>query len=248
MAFFNHVLNGPDRKSAASVESWPPVRLHITEKHYAGSWRSENEFPIARTKTTRFFLGRDNQLSDASVVGTDSVTYDALKGSATWQKTFSSPTEITGTCRLHLTFSISAGSDADLFVTIQKLDREENMVYFPYHSFINDGYVAWGWLKASRRKLADHAYGDEVAHTFLAQDVELLRPDEKVELDIGIQPSATLFRKGESIRVVVQGRDFNEYSSDCQVPRAGTGCNQGRHTIFLEGSYIELPVVPYKYA
>lgn len=248
MAFFNYILNGPDRKSAASVESWPPVRLHITEKHYAGSWRSENEFPISRTKRTKFFLSRDNQLSDTSITGTDSITYDAQKGSASWQKTFSSATEVTGTSRLHLTLSISEGSDADLFVTLQKLDRDGNMVYFPYHSFINDGYVAWGWLKASKRKLADHAYGDEVAHTFLAQDAEPLRPNEKVELDIGIQPSATLFRKGESIRVVIQGRDFNDYSPECQIPRASTGCNRGTHNIFLEGSYVELPVVPYKYA
>lgn len=230
------------------MEFWPPVRLHVTDKHYSGSWRSENEFPIARTQRTKLFLSPDNQLTDKSVAGNDSVTYDAKTGSVAWQKSFSSPTEITGTARLHLNLSISEGSDADLFVTLQKLDRDGNMVHFPYHSFINDGYVAWGWLKASKRKLAETAYSDEVAHTHLEKDVQPLQPGEKVQLDISIQPSATLFRTGETLRVVVQGRDFNEYGPHCQIPRAGTGCNQGKHTIHLQDSYVDVPVVPNKYA
>ncbi|KAJ6010682.1 hypothetical protein N7451_002094 [Penicillium sp. IBT 35674x] len=183
------VLDGPDRKAAASVEFWPPVRLQVTDKHYAGSWRSENELPIARIQRTKFFLSPSNQLTDK------------LRCLA---ENFSSPTETTGTARLHLPLSISEGSDADLFVTLQKLDRDGNMVHFPYHSFINDGYVAWGWLKASKRKLAEIAYGDEVAHTFLEKNIQPLQPGEKVQLDISIQPSATLFRIGESLRVVVQ--------------------------------------------
>ena len=229
------------------MDFWAPVRLHVTEKHYAGSWRSENEFPIARTQRTKFYLGQEDQLLPDSVSGSDSVVYDAKTGSVAWQKVFTSPTEITGTSRLHLTLSISSGSDADLFVTLQKLDRDGNAVLFPYHSFINDGYVAWGWLEASKRKLAEHPFGDEVAHTFLEKDAQPLTPGEKVQLDIGIQPTATLFRKGEAIRLVVQGRDFNEYGPYSQISRAGTGCNEGQHKIFLDGSYVELPIIPYKF-
>lgn len=73
-------------------------------------------------------------------------------------------------------------------------------------------------------------------------------PNEKVELDISIQPSATLFRTGETLVVVVQGHDFNEYGPHCQIPRAGTGLNHGQHTIFPNDSYLELPATPYKFA
>lgn len=248
-AFFNKVLHGPDAKLAQSVDFWPPVRLHVTDKHHAGSWRSENEFPLARAQRKKFYLGLDNKLTDTSVTETDqTVTYDAKTGSVAWQTTFTKPTEITGTSRLHLSFSISSGSDADIFVTLQKFDCDGNLVVFPYHTFINDGHVAWGWLEVSKRKLSTQSYGDEVFHTFLEEDAQPLRPGEKVELDIGIQPTATLFRRGEILRVVVQGRDFNVYSADCKVPRAGTGCNQGEHTIHLESSYLEVPIIPYKFS
>ncbi|KAJ5897391.1 hypothetical protein N7504_007679 [Penicillium tannophilum] len=248
LAFFNKVLNGPDQKSAGAVDYWPPVRLHVTDKHYSGSWRSENEFPIARTQRTKFFLGSDENLLKDSLVGSDSATYDSKTGSVAWQHTFDKPTEITGSSLLHLSLSISEGSDADLFVTLQKINRDGEIVKFPYHSFVNDGHVAWGWLRASKRKRANNPYGDEVMHTFLEKDLQPLEPGEKVEVDINLQQTGTLFRKGETIRVVVQGRDFNEYSPNCQVPRAGTGCNVGQHTIFMEGSFVELPIVPFKYA
>lgn len=66
-------------------------------------------------------------------------------------------------------------------------------------------------------------------------------------LDVSIQPPDTLFRIGETIRVVVQGHDFNEYGEGCHVARAGTGCNDGEHSIFLDDSFVELPMIPSKY-
>jgi predicted acyl esterase len=69
--------------------------------------------------------------------------------------------------------------------------------------------------------------------------------NEPVELDINIQPSATLFRKGETLRVAIQGHDFGEYAPDAQVPRAGSGCNtEGSHIIELHQSYLEVPIIP----
>ncbi|TXB97209.1 hypothetical protein FocTR4_00011893 [Fusarium oxysporum f. sp. cubense] len=165
------------------------------------------------------------------------------------EKTFSAPTEITGTSRLHLKLSTAAG-DADVFVTLQKLDQDRNLVLFPYHTFTNDGHVAWGWLRASKRKLASKecTVGDEVDHTYLEEDAEMLQDGVPVEMDVGIQPSATLFRAGETLRVVVQGHDFGEYGPTCQVPRAGSGINNDEsHCIFLHDSYLEVPVIPSRW-
>jgi hypothetical protein len=160
--------------------------------------------------------------------------------------TFTKPTEITGTSKLHLRFTLgNTADDADIFVTLQKLNRDGETVPFPWHTFINDGHMAYGWLQASKRKLASHSYGDEVVHTFLESDVQYLKPEVPVDPDIDIQPSATLFRKGETLRVAVQGKDFGEYGPKAQVPRAGTGCNKaGMHSIILNGSYLEVPVIP----
>ena len=247
VAFFNKVLHGPDAIAAKAVDCWPQVRLHVTDKHYAGSWRSEDAYPLSRTVRTKYFLGENSELTDRPLLAdkiNERVQYDAKSGSASWKVTFAQPTEITGSSMLHLRFSISEGSDADIFVTLQKLNREGNIVAFPFHTFINDGHVAYGWLRASKRTLDVHSYGDEVTYTFLEKDVKLLVLDESVSVDINIQPSATLFRKGETLQVVVQGRDFGTYGPMCQVPRAGTGCNEGVHTINFAESYLEVPIIP----
>ncbi|KAH7215507.1 Alpha/Beta hydrolase protein [Fusarium oxysporum] len=254
LSFFSRFLDGPDRHRADMVKYWPRVRLNVTEKHNAGTWRSENEYPIARTIRTKFHLGSNKKLSSASLPTSSdpnsiSVSYIANSGSVFWEKTFSAPTEITGTSRLHLKLSTAAG-DADVFVTLQKLDRDGNLVLFPYHTFINDGHVAWGWLRASNRKLASKecTVGDEVDHTYLEEDAEMLQDGVPVEMDVGIQPSATLFRAGETLRVVVQGHDFGEYGPTCQVPRAGSGINNDEsHCIFLHDSYLEVPVIPSRW-
>jgi predicted acyl esterase len=250
LAFFNAYLNGPDGHLAASVQFWPRVRLNVTEKHNAGTWRSENEYPIARTVRAKYYLGAGGQLASAPFHTSDatpvSVSYVANRGSVFWQTKFSEPTEITGTSRLHLKLATTS-TDADIFVTLQKLDRDGNIVYFPYHTFINDGHVAWGWLRGSKRKQApkQSTLGDEVDHTYLEADAEFLQPGVPVQMDIGIQPSSTLFRKGESLRLVVQGRDFGEYSPACDIPRAGSGINGAdTHLVFLDESYLEVPLVP----
>ncbi|OJJ78148.1 hypothetical protein ASPBRDRAFT_167648 [Aspergillus brasiliensis CBS 101740] len=250
LAFFSFYLDGPDRRAANSVQYWPWIRLNVAEKHNAGTWRSENEYPIARTIRTKYYLGTGQTLSTApaftSSTDLDSVSYVANTGSVSWETKFAAPTEITGTSRLHLKLATTA-RDADIFVTLQKLDRDGNMVYFPYHTFINDGHVAWGWLRASKRKLApkECTIGDEVDHTFLEEDAEFLQAGVPIEMDISVQPSATLFRKGETLRLVVQGRDFGDYGTTSDIPRAGSGINASElHRIFLNESYLEVPVIP----
>ena len=246
-AFFNHALCGANTHAAESTKYWPKVRLHVTEKHYAGSWRSEDSWPLSGTVRTRFDMGEDGILSarlPSSIIKSGSIQYDAHTGSASWTMRFYEPTEITGSAHLHLNFSISIGSDADIFVTLQKLDRDGNIVHFPYHTFINDGHVAYGWARASNCKLKQSQIGDEVAHTFRKEDSKPLTPNEVVEVDVNIQPSATLFRKNESLMLVVQGRDFGEYDPMGQIARAGMGVNRpGTHTIHLSGSWLEVPVI-----
>ena len=84
-----------------------------------------------------------------------------------------------------------------------------------------------------------------MAHTFRKEDSKPLTPHEAVEVDVNIQPSATLFRKGESLVLVVQGKDFGEYGPMSQIARAGTGVNQpGAHTIHLSDSWLEVPIIP----
>jgi predicted acyl esterase len=247
-AFFNKVLHGPSAQDAASTDFWPRVRLHVTEKFYAGSWRNESTYPLARTVRTRYNLTADGGLESTNSAQEPHVAqFHAHNGSLTYTIKFPKPTEVTGSSRLHLLFAVDGeATDADIFVTLQKRDIEGNIVYFPYHTFVNEGHVAWGWLRASRRTLSERAFGDEIAHTHLAKDAQLLVPNKAVHLDINIQPTATHFRTGESLVLVIQGRDFGEFGPQCQVPRAGTGINEAvTHSVLLEGSFLELPIIPH---
>jgi len=173
--------------------------------------------------------------------------YHAQSGSLTYTIKFTKPTEVTGSSKLHLIFAVAGeATDADIFVTLQKQDAEGKTVLFPYHTFINEGHVAWGWLRASRRALDERPFGDEIAHTHRAKDAQPLVANNAVELDINIQPTATHFRKGESLVLVIQGRDFGEFGPQSHVPRAGTGLNGATtHSIHLEGSYLELPIISH---
>ena len=50
--FFNRFLKGIDNH----VKDWPRVTIEVREKYYVGETRTENEWPIARTEYTRYFL------------------------------------------------------------------------------------------------------------------------------------------------------------------------------------------------
>lgn len=50
--FFNRFLKGIDNH----VKDWPKVTIEIREKYYVGEARTENEWPIARTQYTKYFL------------------------------------------------------------------------------------------------------------------------------------------------------------------------------------------------
>jgi predicted acyl esterase len=248
-AFFNKVLEGPSKREAASVDFWPRVRLHVTEKFYAGSWRDESTYPLARTVRKKFNFSADGSLQPTTSTQTPhTAEYNAHNGSLIYTIKFPKPTEITGSSKLHLRFAVTGqqATDADVFITLQKRDTQGKTVYFPYHTFINESHVAWGWLRASRRALSERAFGDEVSHTHQAKDAQPLSANEAVDLNINIQPTATHFRTGESLVLVIQGRDFGEFGPQCQVPRAGTGVNEDTmHRVFLEGSYLELPIIPH---
>lgn len=251
LAFLTRFLFSEPKDVSKQCWSWPPVHLQIRDKHLAGYWRSESEFPIHRTIYSKFGLSSEGELvaasSDCPLDGT--ISYDAKTGTASWIFRFDEPTEITGYARLHLCMATTEGNDIDL---LDKLDKHSKLVDFPHHTVINDEAAAFGWLRASRRKEAVHD-GIDIKHTHVKEDEQLLAPNTPVELNLVIQPTSILFRKGESLKLTVQGHDSQghapgRYSDSYLLGRFGTGRNQGQHVVFLKESYLILPTVPAKHA
>jgi len=241
--FFDHFLKG----RSDEVLDWPRVSIEVRERHYVGTMRAENEFPLARTRYTKLFLDCAERILTASATSarTD-VDYDAREGRATFDYRFTEETELTGHMKLRLWVATSEGDDMDLFVAIHKLDTTGEQVPFAFFAVYDDGPVALGWLRVSHREL-DPVRSTDHQPWLLHQGELRLKPGEFVPVDIEILVSSTLFRNGESLRVVIQGYDFYKLTPKGPMIAHGPLRNTGRHIVRSGGQYdshLLIPVVP----
>jgi predicted acyl esterase len=128
------------------------------------------------------------------------------KGRATFDWRFDTDTEVTGPMSLRLHVEVQNADDVYLFAGVWKL-RGGRVVGFQGSYGFDRDLVTRGWLKAS------HRYSDPARSfpwlPFHPHDRhEPLQPGEIVPLDIGLLPSATQFRAGETLRLELRGRQF----------------------------------------
>lgn len=247
-AFFDHFLKGLETE----IADWPKVRLEVRRSYYVGDFRAESEWPVARTRYVPLYLDASaGRLSRERLPRPSTVTYDATAPSgaperATFDHAFDQETRLIGHMKLKLHMSTDAGDDMDLFVAIQKLSAQGEIVPFAYYAQFEDGPVALGWLRVSHREIDSEA--SSPFQPVLKHRRELkLRPGEIVAFEIEIWPSGTLFEPGSSLRVVVQGRDIYDYPKPSVYARHEELVNRGRHTIHTGGehdSHLLVPVVP----
>src|SRR5690606_5065678 len=109
---------------------------------------AEREWPLARTEYRKLFLDASaGALRPDRPERSDSVRYDPLDqaGEAVFDHRFETETELTGYMKLKLWVEAEGTDDMDLFVAIQKLDRDGNGVGFIFYAFYDNGPVALGW-------------------------------------------------------------------------------------------------------
>ncbi len=152
---------------------------------------------------------------------------------------FERPTEITGPMVLTLWVSALDADDLDLFVAVRKYDREGRQIQFMARDGFRQGMVSLGWLRASQRHVDPES---APWRPYLTRDrTEKLAPGEVVEVRIEILPSSTSFDAGESMRLLVSGRDilqFARFGHDETV-------NEGRHRIYAGGDRPSSLLVPF---
>lgn len=246
--FFDHFLKGIDD----SVLRWPPVRIEVRERAYVQESRDEREWPLRRQQLRPLYLDAAN----ASLAGEPrpaqaEVGYDSAQpgAHAHFDYQFAEDTELTGYMKLRLWAAAETADDLDLFVAIQKIDRNGELVGFHYYASFDTGPVALGWLRASHRELdLERSRPEQPVHTHRRE--QMLVPGEFVPLEIEIWPSSTLFRAGERLRVLVQGSDVYPYPNRAAgLPLAlhQDTRNRGRHLIRTGGSHdshLLVPVIP----
>ena len=247
IAFFDRFLKGLPNE----VDSWPKVRIEVREGIDVGEERAEQEWPLARTRYTPFYLDASTaSLSAAPVESESTISYDgtAAEPTATFSHVFEQDTELTGHFKLKLWVEAEGADDMDLFAAVQKFDAAGELVNFYYITRFRFGHAAHGWLRVSHREL-DEARSTPWQPFHPHQREELLAPGEIVPVEIEIWPSSTLFRAGERMRVVVMGKDPFPPSD---APGVGIALhpvtrNAGKHIIHTGGRYdshILVPVIP----
>ena len=203
--WFGHWLKG----ESTGVEEWPPVQLFVMG---ANRWRSEDDWPLARTDYTDYYLHGGGMLSERQPSGDPPESYDydprdpvmtlysppgqqepqdqrALDGRRDILVYQTDPVEesveVTGPITVHLWASSSA-PDTDFVVKL--------MDVWP------DGFVqelCYGIVRARYRE------------SFASPS--LIEPGRAYEYTIQVNPTSNLFRRGHRIRLDVSSSDFPNF-------------------------------------
>jgi predicted acyl esterase len=200
--FFDYFLKGIDNGWAKERR----VRLQI---RHIGRFveRTENEWPIARTRWTKLYLNPSNRsLCWEPIVGRQRVEFDALGDGVT----FISPpleheTEITGPSAVKL-FISSSTADADIFVVLRVFSPEGKEIVFQ-GAIDPHTPISQGWLRASQRKL-DAALTAPYRPYHSHDERQPLRVGEAAELAVEIWPTSIVVPAGHRLALTVRGKDY----------------------------------------
>jgi uncharacterized protein len=213
--FFGHFLKGDD----TGWEKEPRVALNIRHPGETFILRAENEWPLARTQWTKYFLHpRDFGLGTEAPDGEETLNYETTGDGLTFRTSpLGKSIEITGPVAAKLWVS-SQTTDADIFLVLRVFDPAGKEVVFIGS---NDPRVpaGLGWLRASHRKLdPQRTLPYRPWHT---HDEEWpLTPGEPVELDIEIWPTSIVVPSGYRIALTVRGKDYEYDGTDAGLPNA----------------------------
>lgn len=122
--------------------------------------------------------------------------------------TASKDTELTGPIALRLFVEVAGANDVDLFVGVEKWrGSSRGSRYVPFEGSYGFGRdrITSGWLRASLRVLDDQRSRPFEPVPAFARYAPL-SAGEVVQVDIPLGSSATLFRAGEQLRLVIAGR------------------------------------------
>jgi hypothetical protein len=259
--FFDHFLKGVDN----GWDREPPVLLNIRRPGERFELRKEHEWPLARTRWTRYHLAMQPPALTLEPPGTAASTSYATMGDGI---TFRLPPvteelELTGPMAARLYLS-SETTDADVFLIVRLFDPDGAEVTFEGANDPNTP-VAMGWLRASHRELdPDRSTPYRPRHTHRRR--QPLTPGDIYELDVEIWPSCVVVPPGHAIGLTVRGRDYvyegelDAYGQSFYYATRGTGgmthtdpddrppeifdTTVTLHTSPDHPSYLLLPIVP----
>ncbi len=259
--FFDYFLKGITN----GWEKTPPVTLNIRHPGEKFVLRHESEWPLARTRWTKYYLDPAGlTLGPQPIAGAGRIEYEALgQGLTFWMAPMERATEITGPLAAKL-FISSSTTDADLFLIVRVFDPAGKEVTFMGSTDPNTP-IANGWLRASHRRL-DPARSLPYRPYHPHDRVEKLTPGEIYECEVEIIPTSIVVPAGWRVALSVRGKDYeyegelSEFGKQFHYATRGTGGMThedpdnrprdvfgGRVTLHAGGplaSYLLVPIIP----
>lgn len=270
LRFFDHWLKG----EANGVMDEPPVKLWIRQGDSKGFWRHENEWPLARTKWTKFHFDLAPPPADRPKnSGGLRLEPPAEAASRTY---FASGAGKAGQASASSTFLAAGAMMAGMGIALETPPLEEDVE-------VTGPVMAKFWVESSTEDMdlfltlrnTDPDGNDvfevgqqgqqvpvakgwlRVSHRELDPELSLpyrpyhahkrrlwLTPGEKVEVQVEVWPTSMVFRKGHRIRLDIQPRDG---LGSIHYTHYHADYNTGHNTIHAGGaheSYLLLPIIP----
>jgi uncharacterized protein len=263
LAFFDYFLHG--KKKAWAKQ--PRVLLQIRHPGEKFVERAENEWPLARTRWTKFYLNPvDYSLGTKKSSKTARLSFEAMgDGLMFLTPPLQQDTEITGPSAVKL-WASSSTKDADFFVVLRVFSGDMKEIVFQ-GAIDPHTPIAQGWLRASHRKL-DKKLSRSYRPYHTHDEKQPLNKGQVVELDIEVWPTSIAIPKGYRIGLSIRGKDY-EYGGGSGGKQSNfknelTGCGPFLHndpidrpmsifngvtTLHFSGGkapYVLLPVIPPK--
>ena len=213
--FFGYFLKGED----TGWNNQPRVLLNIRHPHEKFVLREENEWPLARTQWTKYFLRPEAMLlAPEPSSATTTLGYETNGDGLSFRTPLlTTSIEITGPVAAKLWLS-SQTADADVFLALRLFDPGGKEITFIGS---NDPRVpiGLGWLRASHRKL-DPAKSRPYRPWHTHDEEWPLKLGEPVELDIEIWPTSIVVPPGYQLALTVRGKDYEVDGKDIASPNA----------------------------
>jgi predicted acyl esterase len=238
--WYDHWLKGID----TGIMEEPPIRIWVNG---VNTWHEEYEWPLKRTKWTKFYLRSWERLTrdpettyyhepDCFVQMPPTMT-DKIQSLRYLTSPLLEDVEVTGPMALYLHAAIDQ-TDTNWIITIKDVD--------PSGSEIE---LTRGWLKASHRAIdKGKSKPWQLYHPHLKP--EPVNPGEISEYQIEIRPMSNVFKKGHCIMLEIACLDFASYHRT-QVtegpPYHICSSKTTLHKIYRDAehpSYLLLPVIP----
>jgi len=276
-SFLDAFLKNEDKLGWTEKGKLPPVDLVLrkgnvgfnnAEAEKAYERRNENEWPIARTIYTPYYLQVDGLLSESKPKASNTVLKKSYRALGTLKEPqlvqfttdrFTEETEITGHVVAHLNVSVTPDpsgptpSDIDLFVTLRYIAPSGEEVM--YTGTAGDPIpLSKGWLRVSMR-MTNEKHSKHRPwlpyREYLSTDVLPVIPGEAYACDVEVWPTNVIVEKGGRLVFEVSSGDTQGsgiFCHDDPTDRSEEKLRGVNHIHFGRSfvNYVTLPVIPPK--